>query len=246
MHWESYYVKPENVSESELLLVGEEVHHLVRVVRKQKGDLIWAVDGLGAAYQVSVVSISNSEVWGRIIKTRRRIGEPVAEVILAQGILKGDRFDFLVEKATEIGVRKIMPFISKNSVATAGSQKIIRWRRVALAAMKQSGRSWLPEITEPVSLDRVLVMGSNCHKRYIAHPVTGSSPTPFPPDRKSSRTAQKVMIAVGPAGGFSDNEIEEALDQGFKTVGLGPRRLRSETAGIVLCTLVLSQLGELE
>ncbi len=245
MHWESFYVEPEHVRDDELFLTGDEMHHLVRVVRKKKGDLFWAVDGLGSAYQATIELIANNEVRGRIVKTRRRLGEPVAEITLAQGVLKGDRFDLLVEKTTEIGIRKIIPFISANSDSSAGSQKTARWKRVAMSAMKQSGRSMLPEITEPVSLDRVLVMGSNYHKRYIAHPVSSGLPSFLSPQEKVSLSTQKVMVVVGPAGGFSDDEIEQAQDQGFIPVGLGSRRLRAETAGIVLSTLLLSQLGEL-
>ena len=246
MHLESFYVKPQHVRGDQLRLVDEEVHHLTRVMRKQPGDLVWAVDGLGTAYQISIVSVSKNEVLGHIVKTRRRIGEPVAEITLAQGILKGDRFDFLVEKATEIGVRKIIPVFSEKSEAVAGPQKITRWTRVAMAAMKQSGRCLLPEITEAAALDRVLIMGSNYHQRIIAHQGKGSLSGSLIRKNKGSLLTQKILMVIGPAGGFSDKEVRLARENGFQPVGLGPRRLRSETAGIVLSTIVLSQLGELE
>jgi 16S rRNA (uracil1498-N3)-methyltransferase len=246
MHWESFYVRSEHIRGSQLRLVDEEVHHLTRVMRKQKGDLIWAVDGLGTAYQVCIDSVSRNEILGHIVKTRRRIREPIAELTLAQGILKGDRFDFLVEKVTEIGVRRIIPVTSARSDVVAGPQKITRWKRVAMAAMKQSGRCLLPEISEAVSLDRVLTMGSNYHKRIIAHPGKGSHSVSLTPKSKGSLATQKILMVVGPAGGFSDEEIGMANENGFHSVSLGPRRLRSETSGIVLCTIVLSQLGELE
>jgi len=245
MHLESFYVEPEHVKGDELFLTGDEMHHLVRVVRKKKGDLFWAVDGQGSAYQASIESIENNRVCGRIMISRRRLGEPVAEITLAQGILKGDRFDLLVEKTTEIGIRKIIPFISTNSDSSAGSQKTARWKRVAMSAMKQSGRSILPEITEPVSLDRVLVMGSNYHIRIIAHPVNTGFQSCISNKENVSLSTQKVLVVVGPAGGFSDDEIEQAQEQGFIPVGLGSRRLRSETAAIVLSTLILNKLGEL-
>ena len=162
MHWQSFYVKPDMVFGNELIFSEDEAHHLSRVIRKKKGDVVWAVDGEGTAYEVEILYIEKNQVRARILRTRRRIGEPVAEVTLAQGILKGEKFDWLVEKAVEIGVRKIIPLISEYSIAVAGPQKIARWKRIALSAMKQSGRSILPEISLAQPLKRVLAMGSDC------------------------------------------------------------------------------------
>jgi 16S rRNA (uracil1498-N3)-methyltransferase len=245
MHWESFYVNPEDVHGDELIISGEEHHHLSRVLRKKKGDLVWAVDGEGSAYKVKILYSAKNEARGKIVQTRRRIGEPVAEVSLAQGVLKGEKFDWLVEKTTELGIAKIIPFLSENSSTLAGPQKIARWKRVALAAMKQSGRSILPEITPAKSFNQVLAMGSNCHHRFIAHPGPGSLPLNIPKDTRPIVTP-KALLIVGPEGGFTPEEIQKAKEHSFPSITLGSRRLRAETAGIVLSALLLSQLGELE
>lgn len=245
MHWESFYVNPKDVQGNELLFKEEEVHHLSRTLRKKKGDLVWAVDGEGTAYEVKILYIAKNEARGKIVKTRRRIGEPVAEVSLAQGILKGEKFDWLVEKATEIGVRRIIPLVCETSVTVAGPQKLARWKRVALAAMKQSGRSVLPEITPAKELKQVLSLGANCHYRLVAH--TGPESIPFNISRDSRPlVTPKALLIVGPEGGFTEEEIDQAKENGFQPITLGPRRLRGETSGIVLLTLLLSKLGELE
>ena len=245
MHWECFYVNPKRVRAGDLVFEQDEAHHLFRVLRKKKGDVVWAVDGEGGAYEVKLVSVSGTRAIGKIIKTRRRFREPVAEVTLAQGVLKGDRFDWLVEKTTEIGIRKIIPMLTETSETVAGPQKLARWKRVALAALKQSGRSILPEITPAKNLKQVLALGATCHYRFIAHSGPGSSPMRIARENHPLTTS-RAFIIVGPEGGFTEKEIQQARDNGFKVITLGPRRLRAETSGILLTALVLSQMGELE
>ncbi len=245
MHWESFYVEPQNVHGKELTISGDEAHHLARVLRKQKGDSVWAVDGQGTAYEVQIMHITRNDAQAKILQTRRRIGEPVAEISLAQGILKGERFDWLVEKATEIGVRRIIPLMTENAETVAGPQKLSRWKRVTMAAMKQSGRSVLPEITPMKSFQDILSMGTDCHCRLIAHSGVGSKALAVP-ELTSPKFKPKALILVGPEGGFTESEVEQSRDHGFQPISLGSRRLRGETAGIVVLSLVLSQWGELE
>lgn len=245
MHWESFYVNPNDIRGDELFFSQEETHHLAHVLRKKKGDRVWAVDGEGTAYEVQILHVAKNEARAKILKTRRRIGEPVAEITLAQGILKGEKFDWLVEKATEIGARRIIPVTTATSTTVAGPQKRTRWQRVALAAMKQSGRSVLPEITPAKTLDQVLAMGPACRHRFVAHTGPESARLRIQSDTQHV-SAPKILLIVGPEGGFTQEEIQRAGEHGFQFITLGPRRLRAETAGIVLLTRVLSQLGELE
>ncbi|MBN2031209.1 16S rRNA (uracil(1498)-N(3))-methyltransferase [bacterium] len=245
MHREHFYVNPRDVRGSELILSEEETHHLLRVLRKKKGDIVWVVDGEGTGYEVKILHIETNGARGKILTTRRRIGEPVAEIHLAQGVLKGERFDWLVEKATEIGIRKIIPFTSENAVTVAGPQKVARWKRIAMAAMKQSGRSVLPEIASTMTFHQVVSLGSNCSCRLIAH-IGPESVSVKSIESKHHISTQRALLVVGPEGGFSKEEMTRAVEHGFRPVTLGPRRLRAETAGIVFSTLVLSKLGELE
>jgi 16S rRNA (uracil1498-N3)-methyltransferase len=244
-HLESFYVSPTNIRGDELVLDADEAHHLYRVLRKKKGDMIRVVDGEGGAYESEILYIAKNEVRCRVRQTRRRLGEPIANVTLIQGVLKGDRFDWLVEKATEIGVRRIIPLISENSVASAGDQKVARWRRIGMAAMKQSGRSILPEITESKTFKQALSLGINYSFRLIAHSESGSQLLVLPESNRPL-TTPKILLMAGPEGGFTHVEYEEAVNHGFQPVTLGSRRLRGETAGVVLTALVLFQLGDLE
>jgi 16S rRNA (uracil1498-N3)-methyltransferase len=245
MHWESFYVHPDDVRGDEIRFREEETKHLGQVMRKKKYQHIWVVDGQGKAYEVQLMQIGKKEATGKIIHTRRRFGEPMTEVTLAQSILKGDHFDDLVEKTTEIGVWRIIPMITDNTIPSAGPQKLARWRRIAVAAMKQSGRSILPEITGPAYFQQILETKTHYQQCWIAHSGS-SSVRPHFAENTTNERIKTVLLLVGPEGGFSDAEIESAKQQGIRQITLGPRRLRAETAGIVLTTRVLSELGDLE
>jgi len=244
VHRDSFYVNPKDVHGDELTFPEDEVRHMYKVLRKKKGDTVWAVDGEGTAYQVEIQYIGRNGGWGKIRTIRRRLGEPVADITLAQSVLKGDRFEWLVEKSVEMGVHRIIPMITENTVTTAGPQKLARWRRVALAAMKQCGRSVLPEITEAKTITQVLALGTGCSCRLIAHPAPEGRALLIKAEDQPAVT-QKAVLVVGPEGGFTEEEIAEAGEQGYLAVSLGPRRLRAETAGIVFLSLFLSQTGEL-
>jgi len=245
VHREIFYAAPENVKKEYLYLFGEEVHHLRRVLRKKEGDIVWAVDGIGASYEVELINITDQKAECRILKTTKMAGEPEAEVTLALGVLKGERFDIAVEKATEIGVRRIVPFISENSTAHATHAKISRWRRKSLSAMKQSTRSILPEITETKKFSDLFKMECESEYRFIAHQSDVSRILDIR-NSPNSNTAKSVFVIVGPEGGFSEGEVAEAVNHGYIPIALGKRRLRSETAAIVITTLILFQLGEIK
>jgi len=242
-HHESYFVLPENVKESQIILIDQEVHHLSHVKRHREGDVIWAVDGEGGAYEVELIRITKTRAVARILNTRRQLGEPRADVTLAQAMIKGDRFEWLIEKCVEIGIRRIIPLMTEKTILKAGSGRINRWNRVALGAMKQCGRSILPEITEPKTMKQICAMGADCQYRLIAH--AGERSRPVRTDMPEARLAPKAIGMTGPEGGFTDEEIDMAVENGYTPVSLGSRRLRAETAGIVLSTIILSQWGEL-
>ena len=245
MHWESYFTEPKNVFENDLVIEGKEAHHLIRVMRKKIGDTIWVVDGQGGAYEVEITD-KEKKIHGKILNKRRRIGEPVSFLTLAQGVLKGEKFELLIQKATEIGVSRIIPVLSEKTIVNPGKNKKTRWMNIAKSAMKQCGRSIIPEITQPLPLSKVLSQGLDCRLRFIAYAHKESKPLQHYFNSANNVSNKKALIVVGPEGGFTEKEVNLAYEQGFEKISLGPRRLRAETAGIVFTSLILSQLGELE
>jgi 16S rRNA (uracil1498-N3)-methyltransferase len=180
-----------------------------------------------------IESISRQAAICRVVSHSSRVHEPSREVTLGIGILKNPaRFDFLVEKATELGVYAIIPLLTERTIPR--SAKIDRWQHLCLAAMKQSERCVLPEVRHLMSFDEFLESAPKDGDRFIAHEKS-TVPLPFPGE---SANASAIMC-VGPEGGFSDAEIERAENAGFTSVALGPRRLRTETAALKLLALTL-------
>jgi 16S rRNA (uracil1498-N3)-methyltransferase len=240
-HFESHFVPPERIVGEEVHFPLEEVRHLATVLRRRAGDVVWAVDGKGRAYETSLVLVTRREVRGRILRMVRGLGEPETSVTLAAGVLKGERFDWLVEKAVELGASRIAPFTGGGSAArSAGPARAERWRKVALAAMKQCGRSALPEILPVAGLDRALEASAGAGLKLAAHPGSGSLSL-SEAVRSLPGPAGEAALAVGPEGGFTDQDLDALRRAGFVFTDLGTRRLRSETAALVLLSAALAR-----
>jgi 16S rRNA (uracil1498-N3)-methyltransferase len=259
---EYFYASPASIEDRQIIISGEEARHISRTLRHRKGDQITVVDGQGGEYQCAIAALSESAVTARIINKLRKSREAIKQVSLAQAVPKGQRMDFVVEKGTEIGLHAIIPLISGNSVVRAaeekpafnlppldddsGGSKAARWQRIAIAAMKQSLRSVLPRIAEPLDFARLsgefdnydlLLMAEQSEQKVTLDDVFAGLP--------ENKEVRRVLCLVGPEGGFTEPEKRAVAEARGHIVTLGPRRLRAETAGLVLSTLVLGKLGEL-
>jgi 16S rRNA (uracil1498-N3)-methyltransferase len=231
---EYFYVPPTNVAPPRLTIDGEEFQHLTHVMRKQPGDEIRVVDGSGNVYDVHILDTARRAAHCEIRAHRVMENEPGISVTLAAGILKnGARFDFLVEKATELGVRSIVPLATARTIPQHA--KTDRWQKLAVAAMKQSGRCVLPRVHSLMPFGNVIAE-IQAPLKLILH------------EKETVRTLREVVtsgprdavLCIGPEGGFSDQEVDAAVQAGFLPVSLGPRRLRTETASIASLAMVLS------
>jgi 16S rRNA (uracil1498-N3)-methyltransferase len=230
-----FYCTPKKIFQDFLEIDGEEFSHLVHVMRKKTGDEIRVVDGLGTAYDVRLEEIKKKTASGKILNAHKNHNEPAISVSLAVGILKNpSKFDFLVEKTTELGIKEIIPLLTERTIPTHA--KIDRWQKLALAAMKQSGRSYLPQIQELTSLDVILNNKATFDLKLVAH-EKAKSLNPFKQIKKQN--TQSVLIIVGPEGGLSEDEFERCLASGYTPLYLGERRLRTETAAIVSAVLTI-------
>lgn len=269
---EYFYIPPSNISAPRLTIDGEEFKHLTHVMRKQVGDEIRVVDGKGNVYDARIVGIVRRAAQCEIVDHRIMENEPLISVTLAAGVVKnGARFDFLVEKATELGVRTIVPLSTERTIPQHA--KTDRWQKLAIAAMKQSGRCVLPDVMPLTPFARFL-SASSVGVEYPAPKGSFAEGTPSARERDSStysplqtggsrgepplrliphekenvRSIGEVLagkprdtvVCIGPEGGFTDAEIDRAVQAGFLTVSLGPRRLRTETAAIAALSMVLS------
>lgn len=239
---EFFYAPPENFAGEFVELTGDEHHHLTRVLHHKIGDRITVVDGAGnAAVDGEIVFSDRAITRIKFHTITKNLGEPAVHLTLAQAVPKGARFDWVVEKATEIGVSAFIPLLSEHGEVQPGSGKTERWRRLVLAAMKQSCRSVWPEVNEPTPFFELCQTIKNFDLALLAHPTEND----ILKDLASKAMSQKALLMVGPEGGFTEEEIDAAQKSGCKLLSLGPRRLRSETAGLVAATKVLAAFGQL-
>lgn len=244
-----FYSPPESLAGDTIVLRGDEAHHAVRVMRMAIGDRLMIVDGLGTAWrgEIREVGAKEPQVAVRVHDTLRNFGEPAIRLTLAAGLSVGSKFDTVVQKGTELGVKRFVPILGEKSKVKVEDPKraaarVRRLEKVALAAIKQCRRSYRPDITLPTSLESFLAQTDKEALNLVFH----AGPGALSLDRLSvKKDAPRVSLLVGPEAGFSENEVERAMASGYTPISLGPRILRTETAGPVVCALVMNALGEL-
>ena len=239
------FVPPEQVGNAQRVkLTPAQARHLGTVLRLKPGEEIEVFDGRGARFRAWLED-SDAAVL--------RLAEPLPEapvravdVVLAQALAKGEKMDLVVQKATELGAARIVPFASERTVvrldAERGPGRAERWRRVAQEAARQCGRADVPMIDEPAGWDRVL---------GLLRDEPGRRGLLLDPEESklrlgaAARGARKLLLAVGAEGGFSSQERERARQGGLLPAGLGPLVLRTETAGLAALAVLLHVHGEL-
>lgn len=237
---EYYYIPKENISSKSLLITGEEAEHLGKVLRKKEGEEIYVTDGDYNLYKVSIGRTSKDFIECDIIDHLRNVNEPSIKISLYQSLLKNpSRFDFVIEKAVEMGVYEIFPLITKN-VINKETARIKRWQSIALSAMKQSQRCYLPRVHEPVNLKHVIEKMLTGNIKIIAHEKEGTGNLTLADITQEIKQAQEIALLIGPEGGFTDLEIVQAVQCGYRVLNLGKRKLRSETAAIAASGIILS------
>jgi 16S rRNA (uracil1498-N3)-methyltransferase len=219
---------------NDLVLPEETSKHIVSVLRMQEGDELQLTNGQGTIVRASILKAHKKNCTLNAIEILQSV-DSRKPVTLAISLLKNpSRFEWMLEKVTEIGIHAVIPLISQRTERQ--HFRADRMKNIMVSAMLQSQQSWLPEIMEPVAFAEVLKMGS-FENKYIAHCL---------PEKRSTLSqetgsASSSIILIGPEGDFSPSEISAAIEQGYKPVTLGDTRLRSETAGIVAATLLSIQ-----
>jgi 16S rRNA (uracil1498-N3)-methyltransferase len=244
----NFYTSPEKIDKEALTIDGEEARHILSVLRYGPGDKIDVVDGCGNKFNALISKVSRYTLEANILSRTQMENEPGCHVALAQAVCRQERMDFLVEKATEIGISSIIPITTekgliKISGSSKGKRKIDRWRRIAIAAMKQSLRTVLPEISEVTEFDNLLKRFSRYELCLIASLEEDSKR--LTECKQLEKGLKKVLLIVGPEAGFTEEELSQAKARGALPISLGTRRLRTETTGVLFSSLVLHRLADL-
>ncbi|MGI5832828.1 MAG: RsmE family RNA methyltransferase [Thermoguttaceae bacterium] len=250
-----YYWEEGGGSESRsALLGGDEAHHLIRVMRAKPGDEFLLFDGKGYEYRAKAVEIGRGTVRLDILEVRAVCNDPEIEVSMAVPLPKGDRQKWLIEKLTELGVRRFVPLEVERADTRVDEGVLARLRRQVVEASKQCGRSRFMEILSPMPRREAAeaCAGEGVDMlRILAHPISDgafgqvSFLDLLRRDFREGRWQgpKRIFLAVGPVGGFSDREVHEAVDDGWPILDLGKEVYRVETAAVVAATLFL-HLGE--
>jgi len=225
-----FFALPEDIRGSSLVLRGEESKHLARVLRKRVGDSLLVTDGEDTTYEVTISAIERDSCHCEIVRTMLRKNEPSVEVTLGLSLLRNhSRFEYAVEKSTEHGVRSIIPLVCERTIVH--HHRADRTEKIAIAAMKQSQRSYRPRIFPVTSFKMLVADADQYDLRIIPHERIEQSQFLGSVLRHHDRK-RYILVVVGPEGGFTDGELEVASHHSFIPISLGPRRLRSETAAV--------------
>ena len=238
------FVSGQLINGGECVLEGDRARYLGRVLRLSVGDEITVFNGEGGEWSAQIAAMTRSTVSLGIGAHSETGTDSALKIHLVQGISRGERMDFVVQKATELGVKRISPVLTEHSVvkldATRAEKRRVHWQSVATSACEQSGRTRLPLIDSPVSLmDWFGNKPDEVDAELILAPGATTSLASLPAPET------KICVLIGPEGGFSPSEYEDADVAGFRAVALGPRVLRTETAAVAALSVMQSLWGDL-
>ena len=235
-----FLVEPGAASEGVVALGGSEFHHCVHVSRVRPGDVVKLLDGRGCTYEARMRRIGAREAWFDVISCRTEREMPPVDIAL--GIIKAPRFDLAVEKCTELGVRRLIPFASERSVWRGGAAEagraVERMRRKILASCKQSGQPYFPGIDAPVDFEALVERLGSYAAAFLAEQHCEEGASALVSDAGNG----PVLGIVGPEGGLTPGERAGLVAGGAVPVSLGPFRLRGETAAICLAYRLMACL----
>jgi 16S rRNA (uracil1498-N3)-methyltransferase len=250
------YIPDIRILDGQISITGEKVRYLISVLRCRKGDELIIFDGRGSCLRTTILKADRREVIAQVMEKFPCNTESPINIILVQGILKGEKMDMVVQKVTELGVMEIIPVVTERSQLRE-TRKLARWKKIAGEASRQSGRSVIPIIHEPVDFKkflntRILQFAAQGLIFYEEHGMKISEAVeiikqsfnpPIPPLAKGGEGG--FIVIVGPEGGFTKEEVALAKEKGMLVTFLGKRILRAETAAISAVTLVQFLLGDI-
>ena len=241
-----FFIEPAALLKPTVAIDGSEVRHIKKVLRLKPGDQIRLFDGEGFEYEAIICRFAGDRVELKINQKLPGTRESPVQIAVAQALLKEKKMDRLLRHLCELGLTHWIPFISEHSIPQPGQKRmpgrVERWNRILKESAKQCRRARLPEICQTLVFEEVLDYGRFCDLMIIFYENESASLNSV-----ISRTAhpQKILVIMGPEGGFSDHEISKARAAGCLVAGLGPRILRAETATIAAVTLVQGLLGDM-
>ena len=243
-----FFISPEQVAGQRITLIGEDVRHIATVLRMKPRETLLLCDGKGMEYTATIVQVAKNEIVTEIASESKRT-IPSLRVTLGQGIPKFDKMDWIVQKAVELGVSRIIPLATERTIVKLKDEqkRVLRWQKIAREAAMQSNRADIPQVSPIVFFRDFLAPGSlplapssfDPGSRTLKLLPWEEASEPIKNILHADREADDIVILIGPEGGFSSTEAESAKSRGFQLVSLGPNILRTETAALAVLSMVL-------
>lgn len=244
-----FYVDKGIIRGKRAQVINEDVRHITKVLRLKAGDSVIICDGNNTDYEGIIERIGKNEVEVRLVKPMESRAEAGVRLILYQAVAKGaKKMELIIQKGTELGAVAFVPVITSRTVVKLEDRediekKLKRWQRIALGAAKQSGRGIIPVVHEPMGFDQALESISVHDLSILPYEGEGGAPLGAIPGRAGDYA--DIGVLIGPEGGFSSDEVKKAQSRGIRIVRMGPRIMRTETAGMVASAILMYRFGDL-
>lgn len=237
-----FFVPEENLQGGQAIIQGDDVNHIRNVLRMTVGERVTISCGKGIDYLCSIRELRESEIVLDIHEEKPAITELPVEITLFQALPKRDKMEFIIQKAIELGASHVVPFRARRCVVKLDEKKeekkINRWRTIAEAAAKQSGRGIIPKIHRVLGFEQALTLAEELDTVLIPYELCDDMPASVKAMQKSVG-GKSIGIFIGPEGGFERSEVEQAVDVGAVPISLGKRILRTETAGLAALSVLM-------
>lgn len=244
-----FFLSPECFLDNEVIFPDDLVHQIVHVLRLKEGDEVAVLDDRGNIYQVTLsFDPGKDQVRGQIINRKSTDSEPEIKVSLCFGLTNRDKVEWILQKGTEIGISAFYPFVSSRTMVqskTLSSKRVDRWERIIREAAEQSCRGRLPMLVDPLQYVQCLAEATDTHDLCLIAWEEAEQSRASLKSLIGKFDGESIALFVGPEGGFSEKEVDDAKEFSVHSVSLGKRILRMETAAIVFPALVLHELGAL-
>lgn len=233
-----FFITPDQVHGSQIAVSGEDLRHIRMVFRKQPGDMLCLLDGQGREYTARIVRIERAAIVTEIVsESRREVRYPL--ITLGQGLPKSDKMDWIVQKATELGVATIVPLVTERTIVKIRDEekRVSRWQKIAREAAMQSNRPDIPNV-DKIRTYHDFLMTPDPEPRTLLLLPWEEGTEPIKNVLREHPKIKKIVVLIGPEGGFSVSEAEMAKEKGFHPVSLGRNILRTETAAMAVLSML--------
>ncbi len=238
-----------NFIQNRIIIENEDVKHISRVLRLKEKDKVEICDGKNTEYICEIQSVDKNSVSLSIIGKEQSFKEPPIKTVLYQGSPKGDKMNLIIQKTVELGITEIIPVKMKRTIVQFGDKdkqkKVDRWQRVALEAAKQSKRGIVPTVHFPLNFDQALEHSKKNQLNIMPYENENKKGFRTVMESLNKDNIDKIGIWIGPEGGLAEEEVAKAINNRVHLITLGPRILRTETAGFITLSLIMYELGDL-